>query len=103
MRAAFEEILHTAGVSLVLTGHNHMYERTWPLFNGTVYNGSSDEPYTNPGAAVHIVSAAGGNGESMDSFDVDQPYGRLLPQGLGGAMDRLGPYRGPRRPIAPPR
>ena len=29
--------------------------------------------------------------------------GRLLPQGLGGAMDRLGPYRGPRRPIAPPR
>ena len=32
-----------------------------------------------------------------------QRYGRLLPQGLGGAMDRLGPYRGPRRPIAPPR
>ena len=30
-------------------------------------------------------------------------YGRLLPQGLAGAMDRLGPYRGPRRPIAPPR
>ena len=26
-----------------------------------------------------------------------------LPQGLSGAMDRLGPYRGPRWPIAPPR
>jgi dynein heavy chain len=30
-------------------------------------------------------------------------YGRLLPQGLGGAMDRRVPYRGPHRPIAPPR
>ena len=30
-------------------------------------------------------------------------YVRLLPQGLRGAMDRRVPYRGPHRPIAPPR
>jgi hypothetical protein len=29
------------------------------VLNGTV------DPYNNPGAAVHFVSAAGGNGESM--------------------------------------
>lgn len=30
-------------------------------------------------------------------------YACLLSQGLGSAMDRIGPYRGPREPIAPPR
>ena len=76
MRDAFEQVLHEAGVDLVLSGHNHMYERTYPIYNGSVINGSStpEEPYTNPGAPVHIVSAAGGNGESMDPYDPEQPY-----------------------------
>jgi hypothetical protein len=75
MREVFEKLLHEGGVDLVLTGHNHMYERTWPVYNGTVYNGTAnpDDPYDHPGAAVHIVSAAGGNGESMSPFDDVQP------------------------------
>lgn len=75
MREVFEKMLHEGGVDLVLAGHNHMYERTWPVYNGTVYNGTVDpnDPYKNPGAAVHVVSAAGGNGESMDPFDEVQP------------------------------
>ena len=74
MRAAFEQVLHEAGVDLVLSGHVHNYERTWPIYNGTVLNGSTPEPYTDPGAAVHMVSAAGGNGESMSPFDAAQPH-----------------------------
>ena len=75
MRLVFEQLLHEGGVDLVLTGHNHMYERTWPIYNGTVLNGTADpaDPYHDPHAAVHLVSAAGGNGESMDPFDPVKP------------------------------
>ena len=45
LRATYEKLLHEGGVDIVLTGHNHMYERTWPVYNGTVLNGSTDEPY----------------------------------------------------------
>jgi len=35
-----------------------MYERMWPVYDYTVYNGSYLEPYTNPGAPVHITSGS---------------------------------------------
>ena len=51
-------------------------------------------------APTILELAAGGNDPTAVPDDM---YGRLIPQGLGGAMDRRVPYRGPRRPIAPPR
>jgi len=30
----------------------------WPVYDHTVYNGSYLEPYTNPGAPVHITSGS---------------------------------------------
>jgi hypothetical protein len=35
-------------------GHEHSYERLWPIYDFKVLNGSLKEPYTNPKAPVHI-------------------------------------------------
>ena len=34
--------------------HEHSYERLWPIFDYKVMNGSYEEPYTNPGAPIHV-------------------------------------------------
>ena len=64
------------GVDIILGGHEHIYERYWPIYNFQVFiihfnnirsttfnsikvkNGSYEEPYTDPGAPVHIVTGA---------------------------------------------
>ena len=40
--------------SVEIWAHEHSYERFWPIYNFTVLNGSFNEPYTNPGAPIHI-------------------------------------------------
>jgi hypothetical protein len=44
-----EPLLNQHGVDIAFWAHEHSYERSWPLYNYTVYNGSLAEPYTNPG------------------------------------------------------
>jgi len=51
-------IVYRNGVDLEIWAHEHSYERTWPLYDYNVYNGSVDEPYTDPGAPVHIVTGS---------------------------------------------
>jgi len=58
LRFGLENLFHDNGVDLCLWGHEHTYERMWPVYNHTVYNGSYLEPYTNPGAPVHITSGS---------------------------------------------
>lgn len=53
-----EELLLKYNVDLALWAHEHDFERFWPVYNLTVYNGSISEPYTNPRAPVHIISGS---------------------------------------------
>ena len=53
-----EELLMKYGVDLAIWAHEHSYERLWPVYNETVYNGTADDPYRNPGAPVHIVTGS---------------------------------------------
>ena len=46
------------GVDLVVWGHVHAYERLWPVFGDVVFNGTAEEPYTNPGAPVHLITGS---------------------------------------------
>ena len=48
-----EAILYDANVDLVLTGHIHNYQRTWPVYNLQVTPSTS-----NPRAPIHIVNGA---------------------------------------------
>lgn len=68
-----EELLYKYGVDLSIVGHEHAYERTWPVYNMTVCNGSYAEPYTNPTAPVHIVTGSPGCQELPDGFLTDVP------------------------------
>lgn len=54
-RFALEDLFYKYGVDLEFWAHEHSYERMWPLYDYKVYNGSREEPYTNPKAPVHIV------------------------------------------------
>lgn len=53
-----ENLFYKHGVDLEIWAHEHSYERSWPLYDNAVYNGSYEEPYTNPEAPVHIVTGS---------------------------------------------
>lgn len=55
----FEELFYQHGVDLQLWAHEHIYERSWPVYNGTVFNGTdTNQPYHNPKAPVHITTGS---------------------------------------------
>ncbi|XP_017870563.1 PREDICTED: acid phosphatase type 7 isoform X4 [Drosophila arizonae] len=68
-----EPLFYKYGVDVELWAHEHCYERMWPMYNYTVYNGSLTEPYVNPGAPVHIISGAAGNHEGREPFFKEMP------------------------------
>uniref|UniRef100_UPI003EB79A87 acid phosphatase type 7 precursor n=1 Tax=Danio rerio TaxID=7955 RepID=UPI003EB79A87 len=63
-----EELFYQYGVDLELWAHEHTYERLWPVYDYKVFNGSSEEPYVNPKAPVHIITGSAGCREKHDGF-----------------------------------
>ena len=62
-----ETLMQQYQVNVYLTGHEHNYERTWPIMNGTQVNS-----YDQPGKPVHIVTGSGG------AYGKD-PFGPVAP------------------------
>ena len=56
-----EPLLQQFHVDLALYGHLHNYERSWPVFNGTVMAQS----YANPKATTHVVVGMAGDDEGL--------------------------------------
>jgi hypothetical protein len=65
-RYTFVPVLEAGGVKLDLAGHNHHYERTWPLKDGLL----------SPGGTVYIVTAGGG--ASLYGNDGSEPYSAFV-------------------------
>ncbi|KAK9512350.1 hypothetical protein O3M35_000795 [Rhynocoris fuscipes] len=63
-----EDLFYKNRVDLEIWAHEHSYERLWPIYNYTVKNGSIEEPYTNPGAPVHIITGSAGCKELTANF-----------------------------------
>ncbi|XP_029475711.1 acid phosphatase type 7 isoform X2 [Rhinatrema bivittatum] len=63
-----EDLFYKYGVDLELWAHEHSYERLWPLYDYKVFNGSTEAPYTNPRAPVHIITGSAGCKERLDPF-----------------------------------
>jgi len=55
----YESLIIDSGVDFGFWGHEHSYERFYPVANRKVYNLSSD-PYHNAAAPIYIVSGSGG-------------------------------------------
>ncbi|XP_032518241.2 acid phosphatase type 7 isoform X1 [Danaus plexippus] len=64
---SLEPLLKEYHVDLVVWAHEHSYERSWPLYDGRVYNGT-EGAYVNPRAPVHVVTGSAGCQEDTDKF-----------------------------------
>ncbi|EDQ85642.1 uncharacterized protein MONBRDRAFT_11688 [Monosiga brevicollis MX1] len=53
---AFEDVFHQYGVDLFTSGHNHCYERSWP-----VYQKQPIKTLHRPNATVYVVNGAAGD------------------------------------------
>lgn len=55
-------LLERYTVDLVLSGHDHSYERFYPLSQGRIRDGFQDPEYVNPAGIIYVVSGGGGGG-----------------------------------------
>jgi hypothetical protein len=69
-----EEILHDFDVDIYLSGHQHSYERTFPVYQ----EGSEQQDnhtYVSPSLPIHIITGNAGNQEDLDWFgDMYAPW-----------------------------
>lgn len=69
VRDALEEVFFKNGVDFFFNGHEHDYERSWP-----VYKGISDQSNINPKATIYVVTGSAG------SHELHEPFTRLQPK-----------------------
>jgi hypothetical protein len=61
-RQNLEPIFDNRHVDLVVTGHDHDYERTFPLNAAQVVDAAEEPNYVDPQGTVYIVTGGGGKG-----------------------------------------
>jgi len=70
---AFEATLNQYSVDLVISGHVHVYERSAPIFNGTV----DPNELNNPKFPWYITNGAAGHYDGLDTLNATlAPYSR---------------------------
>jgi hypothetical protein len=57
-------IFEDYGVDLVMYGHDHHYERSYPMRDGEPVGVATDPDYVLPGAPIYVISGAGGTTRS---------------------------------------
>jgi len=53
-----EDLFYKYGVDLEFYGHEHNYQRLYPVYNNKIFNGTKSDPYLNPKAPIHIVTGS---------------------------------------------
>lgn len=62
LRESLGPLFDARGVDIVFVGHDHDYERTFPMAAGQTVDAASDPDYVDPGGTVYIVTGGGGRG-----------------------------------------
>jgi acid phosphatase type 7 len=65
LREYCEDLFHKYHVDLVISGHVHSYERTFPVYQGNVTNGADRSAYDNPSAPVYLLNGSAGCKEQL--------------------------------------
>jgi hypothetical protein len=60
IRAELEPLLAAGGVDVVFNGHDHAYERTFPLASSAPVDQAQEPHYMSPGGVVYVVTGGGG-------------------------------------------
>ncbi len=72
LRDALESLYITQGVDLVIAGHDHFYERTWPVSGESVVNNGKDGRFARGDAPIHLVIGIAGR-SAYEELDEPQP------------------------------
>ena len=72
LRDALEEMYVAQGVDLVIAGHDHFYERTWPVSAGTIMDTGNDERFSRGEGPIHLVIGIAGR-SAYEELDEPQP------------------------------
>ena len=84
-----EPYIKQYGVDLFLTGHQHQYERSYPVFNGTVTSsGGGTATFVNPGAPIYVVQGTSGAFVSGDWID-PQPQWSAFREGTSYGYGKM--------------
>lgn len=74
LRADLEVLFVESGVDLVFWGHDHFYERTWPVINAEVQqrgDGGEGKVFSGGHAPIHLIVGTAGRGEYQ--YSDEQP------------------------------
>jgi len=84
-----EPYIKQYGVDLFLTGHEHQYERTLPVFNGTVFStGGGNATFISPGAPIYVVQGTSGAFVSGD-WEEPQPSWSAFREGVSYGYGKM--------------
>ena len=72
LRNALEELYVAQGVDLVIAGHDHFYERTWPVSAETVMDTGKDNLFSRGQGPIHLVIGIAGR-SAYEDLDEPQP------------------------------
>lgn len=59
VRSAFAPMMQELGVDVVFTGHEHDYQRTYPLVDGEPTDVAQDPDFVDPSGVIYIVTGGG--------------------------------------------
>lgn len=79
-----DKLFYDHKVDVYFSGHMHIYERMFPVFNNMGNASRTVNPYTDPWAAVHIVTGSAGGAGDLFGFEDEKPdwsANRLLTYG----------------------
>ncbi|MBI4605969.1 MAG: metallophosphoesterase [Planctomycetes bacterium] len=62
VRDAVVPVFERRGVDLVLSGHDHVYERSYPILGGMMRDAFQDPDYVAPRGIIYVVTGGGGAG-----------------------------------------
>ncbi len=72
LRDSLEEMYVAQGVDLVIAGHDHFYERTWPVSSETIMDTGNDNRFSRGQGPIHLVIGIGGR-SAYEELDEPQP------------------------------
>jgi len=72
LRDALESLYSETGVNLVIAGHDHFYERTWPVIDEQVMNKGSGDVFGQGLAPIHLVIGIAGR-SAYEELQEPQP------------------------------
>ena len=66
------------GVDIVFNGHNHFYERSYPVNHKNEYNATGDPNYFDPEYPIYVISGAAGMGGCSQVRTRNNPYSAVF-------------------------